>query len=69
MQMASPVLAQQVATSLANLAFKTAQEPSVRTPWAVEVSNQPSAGWMSKMFPRGGKMDDITVVVAFVAQA
>lgn len=48
------------------MAFRSAQDPGVRSPWAVEVANQPSTGWMARMFPRGGKMDDITVLVAFV---
>ncbi len=29
----------------------------------------PQASWLQRMFPRGGKMDDITVVVGLVVAA
>eukprot|EP00198_Chlamydomonas_reinhardtii_P010923 XP_001700260.1 predicted protein [Chlamydomonas reinhardtii] len=61
--------AQQLAATLANTAFRHAQDPSFRSPWAVELANQPDATWLQRLFPRGGKMDDITVVVAVVTLA
>ncbi len=39
-----------------------------RTPWAVEAAAV-SGSVIARMFPRGGKMDDITVVAAIVGSA
>ncbi|GIM16906.1 hypothetical protein Vretimale_19473, partial [Volvox reticuliferus] len=61
--------AQQLAASLVSAAFRHAQDPGFRSPWAVELANQPAASWISRFFPRGGKMDDITAVVAIVTAA
>ncbi|GIL76563.1 hypothetical protein Vretifemale_6067, partial [Volvox reticuliferus] len=58
--------AQQLAASLVSAAFRHAQDPGFRSPWAVELANQPAAPWLTRLFPRGGRVDDITVVVAFV---
>ncbi len=38
-----------------------------RTPWAVR-SAAASGNLLARLWPRGGKMDDITVVVALVAR-
>lgn len=65
----SPAAMQQVAAAVANVAFRNAQDASFRSPWSVELANQPSASWLARMFPRGGKVDDITVVVAVVLPA
>ncbi|GLI71738.1 hypothetical protein VaNZ11_017043 [Volvox africanus] len=61
--------AQQLSSSLVAAAFRHAQDPGFRSPWAVELANQPAASWISRLFPRGGKMDDITAVVAIVTTA
>ncbi|GLI71736.1 hypothetical protein VaNZ11_017041 [Volvox africanus] len=60
--------AQQLSSSLVAAAFRHAQDPGFRSPWAVELANQPAAPWLTRLFPRGGRVDDITVVVAFVVE-
>ncbi|MEW5310253.1 MAG: hypothetical protein WDW38_002069 [Sanguina aurantia] len=61
--------AEALARSIASMAQVHARDASLRTPWAVELSSRPEASWVNKMFPRGGKMDDITVVIAVVTPA
>ena len=39
---AAAAAAQQLAATLANTAFRHAQDPSFRSPWAVELANQPN---------------------------
>ncbi|PNH08619.1 putative protein phosphatase 2C 26 [Tetrabaena socialis] len=41
---AAQAAAQQLAATLANTAFRHAQDPSFRSPWAVELANQPEVG-------------------------
>ena len=72
----TPAAAQSLAQSLAAAAHAAARDPDSRTPWSVESAPHGGgsgaqgggiASLMARMFPRGGKMDDVTVVVAFVA--
>ena len=76
----TPAAAQSLAQSLAAAAHAAARDPGSRTPWAVESTTMSaSAGgeggdmggitsMFARMFPRGGKMDDVTVAVAFVTE-
>lgn len=62
--------AARLARSVAEVAAGQAADSNFRSPWAVELAERmPQAqGLMSRLFgPRGGKPDDITVVVALVA--
>ncbi|KAF5840044.1 hypothetical protein DUNSADRAFT_17961 [Dunaliella salina] len=60
--------AAQLAQLLANQAFQNAKDPNIRSPWAVESAQVSAGNWFSRMFPRGGKMDDIAVAVGLVQQ-
>ncbi|GAX77229.1 hypothetical protein CEUSTIGMA_g4675.t1 [Chlamydomonas eustigma] len=77
----NPAAAQSLAQSLAAAAHSAARDPTSRTPWSIESAaaasqDSTAAGggglglmtsFISRMFPKGGgKMDDVTVVVAFV---
>ncbi|KAL6748610.1 hypothetical protein V8C86DRAFT_2873510 [Haematococcus lacustris] len=62
-------LAQALAQELAAKAHKVARDPNVRSPWAVEAAaSAPDTNMLQRMFPRGGKMDDVGVAVAFVTR-
>lgn len=56
----------QVARTLAQTAFKNAGDAEFRSPWAVEAAKAGQLPFLRSLFPRGGKMDDVTVVVARV---
>lgn len=56
-----------MAEQLALVAANNSQDKMYRSPWSVECSKQSdSVGLLRKLFPRGGKVDDITVVLARV---
>jgi hypothetical protein len=55
-----------VAASLSERAHLHAVNPLRRTPWSVSSSQQHSA-WAHIFEKGGGKMDDCTVVAAFVS--
>lgn len=56
------------AKALANAAHSNASDPNFRSPWAVEAADAGEGGLFGRLFPRGGKMDDVVVVVALVAE-
>ncbi|KXZ46385.1 hypothetical protein GPECTOR_44g60 [Gonium pectorale] len=66
---AAQAAAQQLAAGMANAALRHAQDAAFRSPWAVELANQATASWLERLFPRGGRLDDITVLVAIVTAA
>lgn len=53
-----------VAAELAAFAQVNSLDPRYKSPWAIECAKQPSTGLLRRLFPSGGKKDDITVVVA-----
>jgi hypothetical protein len=53
-----------LAREIAGAAFVNARDPEFRSPWAVEAARAGQASLLRTLFPRGGKMDDCTVVVA-----
>lgn len=56
-----------MAEQLALVAASNSQDKMFRSPWSVECAKQSdSVGLLRKLFPRGGKVDDITVVLARV---
>eukprot|EP00198_Chlamydomonas_reinhardtii_P008181 XP_001697518.1 predicted protein [Chlamydomonas reinhardtii] len=58
--------AARVARALAERAHLHARNPTQRTPWSVTSSQQPNFMWAKFFAKGGGKMDDCTVLVAFV---
>jgi protein phosphatase PTC7 len=54
----------ELAEQLAEVAARNSKDPAYRSPWSVEVARHKNVGILQKMFPKGGKVDDITVVVA-----
>jgi hypothetical protein len=62
----SEKLAAEIARELAALAEAHSCDKLYRSPWSVERGEQGSAGIFGKMLSMGGKVDDITVVVAFL---
>ncbi|KAG2486628.1 hypothetical protein HYH03_014685 [Edaphochlamys debaryana] len=61
--------AARLARTLARTAAANMLRKDVRTPFAVELSKQPSATAEFRANPRGGKPDDVTVAVAVVVEA
>lgn len=57
-------LAARLAKAIANSAHTNAADRNYRSPWVVEAAELGHLSLFARMFPRGGKMDDITVVVA-----
>ncbi len=55
-----------LAQGMAAAAFANAGDREFRSPWAVEAALAGQASLLRTLFPRGGKMDDCTVVVALV---
>ncbi len=62
-----PEDAARVARALAERAHLHAKNPTQRTPWSVTSSQQPNFMWAKFFAKGGGKMDDCTVLVAFVS--
>lgn len=58
--------AARVARALAERAHEHARNPTQRTPWSVTSSQQPNFMWAKHFAKGGGKMDDCTVLIAFV---
>lgn len=58
--------AQDAAHALATAAFANAQDRDIKSPWSVAAGEH--AGLLARLFAKGGKMDDITVVVGLVRQ-
>jgi hypothetical protein len=62
---ASPEQLQELADALAAVAYEHAADPGFRSPWSTAASKQ--GGLLGRLFAsKGGKMDDITVLVAAV---
>jgi hypothetical protein len=55
-----------LAQAIAAAAAANAADREFRSPWAVEAARAGQASLLRTLFPRGGKMDDCTVVVALV---
>lgn len=55
-----------LANDILSLAEANSQDKMFKSPWSVECAEQRKVGLLRKMFPKGGKLDDITVVVACV---
>jgi protein phosphatase PTC7 len=53
-----------LAKALVSFAASKSRDQSYRSPWSVECAQNRNTGLMRKFFPKGGKVDDITVVVA-----
>jgi len=64
---ATPAEAEDLALLIARLAHKYAQDPYKKTPWSVSACEQGFA-WARYFAKGGGKMDDVTVVVAFITE-
>ena len=57
--------AEALATALVKYAGDRSRDQAYKSPWSVESAQQRRGiGFLAKMFPKGGKQDDITVVVA-----
>jgi hypothetical protein len=63
----SEELAAELAAKLAQLAEAHSRDKLYRSPWSVDRGEQGDVGIFGKMLSIGGKLDDITVVVAFLA--
>ncbi|GMH45571.1 hypothetical protein BSKO_13528 [Bryopsis sp. KO-2023] len=59
------VVAKALSEKIAEVAFGNARSATVKTPWSVEEAAA-SGNFFSKLFPKGGKMDDCTVLVGLV---
>lgn len=58
-----------MAEQLALVATRNSQDQMYRSPWSVECARQGDGiNLLRKLFPRGGKVDDITVVLARVGE-
>jgi protein phosphatase PTC7 len=55
-----------MAERLALVAATNSRDKMYRSPWSVECSKHHDVGLLRKLFPRGGKVDDITIVLARV---
>eukprot|EP00892_Ulva_mutabilis_P007620 jgi/Ulvmu1/522/UM001_0530.1 len=53
-----------MAEKLAQVAAENSKDSELRTPWSVACSQNKNVGLLKKLFPKGGKVDDISVVVA-----
>ena len=67
----TPERSQRAAEALAHLIVEAASENarsgSFRSPWAVEAAAAGALPFWARLLPRGGKLDDITAVVGYVA--
>eukprot|EP00873_Tetraselmis_striata_P021380 jgi/Tetstr1/441644/TSEL_029869.t1 len=55
-----------LAKKLAEKAAQNSTTPEYRSPWSVAAANAGAVPLLSRLFPRGGKPDDTTVVVGFL---
>uniref|UniRef100_A0A061R614 Protein phosphatase n=1 Tax=Tetraselmis sp. GSL018 TaxID=582737 RepID=A0A061R614_9CHLO len=55
-----------LAERLASAAAFNAGNAEYRSPWAVSAANAGVGSLLTRLFPRGGKLDDTTVIVAFM---
>lgn len=56
-----------MAEQLVNVAARNSQDQMYRSPWSVQCAEKnDNVSLLRKLFPRGGKVDDITVVLARV---
>lgn len=53
-----------LAKALVSFASSKSRDQTYRSPWSVECAQKGNTGLLRKFFPKGGKVDDITVVVA-----
>lgn len=60
--------AEALARRIAEIAHSNAENSDVRTPWAVEVATKGQRSFFDRLFPRGGKMDDCTVIVGIIQE-
>ncbi|KAK9823555.1 hypothetical protein WJX72_003722 [[Myrmecia] bisecta] len=58
-----------IAGSIARAAHEHSKNTQYRSPWVIEAATKGALSFWERLFPRGGKQDDCTVVVAFVAPA
>lgn len=61
-------VAESIAQALCERAHTYARMPTRRTPWSVSASSQTNFPWARFFLKGGGKMDDCTVLVAFVTE-
>jgi serine/threonine protein phosphatase PrpC len=54
----------ELANALANAASVNGRDKMFKSPWSVASASSGNVGLLRKLFPKGGKLDDITVVVA-----
>lgn len=59
--------AEGLARELAQHAALKSRDKTYRSPFSVEAAQHRGVGLLRKMFPQGGKVDDVTVVVALLA--
>ncbi len=52
-----------------SLRRRASRDKAARTPWAVAAAAAGRLPMLARMFPRGGKMDDVTAVVAIISAA
>jgi len=57
--------AEKLARKIAEVAHFNAKQKDIRSPWAVRAAEAGVTPLLHRMFPRGGKMDDCTVLVGF----
>lgn len=53
-----------MAQRLAEVAAENSKDSECRTPWSVASAQHKDVGLLMKLFPKGGKVDDISVIVA-----
>lgn len=53
-----------MAEKLAEAAAENSKNSELRTPWSVACAKNKDVGLFKKLFPKGGKVDDISVIVA-----
>lgn len=61
--------AEQLACAIADKAQKNAADVNFKSPWAVEAGRAGVLPFWQRFNPKGGKVDDCTVVVAFMQTA
>ena len=61
--------AKELALDLANAARDHALSPSYRSPWILEEASAGKLPLLQRLRPRGGKLDDCTVLVVFAELA
>ena len=62
----SQVQIEALTQKIATTAEGHSQDKLFRSPWSVECAEKSRVGLLRKLFPKGGKLDDITVIVAVV---